>query len=192
MDRRSYILEAERFFAIMRMGGFALSHDDLAQVEDAFRKGLPLEVLLAGLSEGVRAFLHNAGPGTRPPRRLAAYRKFIKSHITSFRPVAGGAGGGPTTAPSRRDLPTELARLEFLALCEERPLEQAVKAQWLTRLQELGQGTASEAPLDGALGALDCEMLDFYHRRLVETGALPAQSRPSDEDLRRRLQVPNP
>ncbi len=193
MDRRQYIQEAERFFSILRLGGFALSHDDLIQVEESFRKGVPLEVLLGGLSEGVRAFLHNAAPGSRPPRRLAAYRSFIKTHIQTFRPAPPVLGGGPGGAPlTTRNLPTELARMEFLALCEERPLEKLVKTNWLTRLQALAAGPTPDGGPAQALVRLDAEMLDFYHRGLVEAGELQANAGPSSEELRLRLQVPVP
>jgi hypothetical protein len=193
LDRRQYIQEAERFFSILRLGGFALSHDDLVQVEESFRKGVPLEVLLGGLSEGVRAFLHDAAPGSRPPRRLAAYRKFIKTHIQTFRPASPVAGGGPGGGHlASRDLATELARMEFLALCEERPLEQAVKTRWLTRLQALAAPAATEGGPAQALVRLDAEMLDFYHRGLVEAGELQANASPSPEELRLRLQIPAP
>jgi hypothetical protein len=91
-----------------------------------------------------------------------------------------------------RDLATELARMEFLALCEERPLEQAVKTRWLTRLQALAAPAATEGGPAQALVRLDAEMLDFYHRGLVEAGELQANASPSPEELRLRLQIPAP
>lgn len=188
--RQSYLSEIERFFSALRLGGFFLSPRDMDRAQEWFDRGIPLGVVLRGITEGVGAWRAHATPGQRPPHRLGFYQKRIRTHIKVYQREEETAY--LELSRPRRFVKARLAELTLLLEAEDRDLEREVKAGLLTRLQDLDVRMAAEEMPEGAtayeLLLLDEETLQLYHHRLTGRAGPPEVA---DEDgLRERLRTP--
>lgn len=188
-DRSRYFKETEEFFALMRMGGFVLSHKDLEQVEELYRNGYPLSVVLDGITEGVKTFFHKQGTERRPPHQFSYYRAFIKTAVRRFR--VPESGEGPAAAADF------VREVELLTLCEAREVEKKLKGGYLEQLRNLlaygGSPDGDFAALKATILALDAEVLHSYHRVTggVESD-IPGLAGARLSRLREALGLPDP
>jgi hypothetical protein len=172
-----YLNDVERFFYLVRMSGFILSPRDVERVREWYLRGIPLQVVVEGILEGVRQYRYKAGPQDRLPHQLSFYSHHIGARVRSYR-----------TAPSQvtleagsngrddENLTGEVAHLhrelELLVEREERELEREIKGLALERLHRLTVELAEsddESSLEYALQVLDDDILALYHSRLDET-----------------------
>jgi len=188
--RQSYFSEIERFFSALRMGGFFLSPRDMDRAQEWYERGIPLGVVLRGITEGVGAWRGHAIPGQRPPHQLSFYQKRIRTHIKVFQREEETAH--LELSRPRQFTKARLAELALLLEAEDRDLEREIKEGLLARLQDLDARMAAEDMAEGAtayeLLLLDGETLQLYHHRLTGRAGPPEAA---DEDgLRERLRMP--
>jgi len=191
MKKAEYLGDLERFFAVVRMGGFVLSQQDLAQAERWYQSGLPLSVVVKAISNGVQQWRQQNPQGHRPPHNLRFYAKLIRTRINVFRKDEEEVWS--SLSRPRQFVANRIAEARLLANAEARPVERDVKEHLLTRLCALEQDLAATPIPEGEaayrLLLLDGELLRLYHLRL--TGR-EEQLSPEEEDrLRETLRVPN-
>jgi hypothetical protein len=186
----AYLSEIERFFAALRMGGFVLSPRDLELVRDWHEQGVPLGVVVRGVTEGVREWRGHATPGQRPPHALTYYRKRIRTHVRAFR--RDGEAGWLTRSRPLRFIAARRAELDLLLAAEDRVPEREVKERLAGRLADLESRVAAEGLEEGAVAyellLLDGETLQLYHRR--RTGDAGALGVAGEDGLREQLRIP--
>ncbi|MBM4352754.1 MAG: hypothetical protein FJ109_03010 [Deltaproteobacteria bacterium] len=99
-----YLNDIERFFCVVRTSGFVLSPRDCERVRGWYLKGVPMQVVLAGLVLGLRSFKFHAARGQRPPHQLSFYSHFIGASVRRFRsspaviPPSAGTGASSASA----------------------------------------------------------------------------------------------
>ena len=189
-SRRTYLSELERFFAAMRMGGFVLAPRDVELVQEWYERGIPMGVVVRGVTEGVKAWRGNAVAGQRPPHRLSFYQKRIRTHIKVW--TKEEEASDLALSRPREFVKARRAEIELMLAAEERDLERAVKEVLRDRLEALDERLAAEDLAEGAVAyellLLDGEILQLYHhRRTGEAGPTPADQ---EDDLRERLRIP--
>jgi len=188
--RREYLTEIERFFTTMRMGGFALAPADVELVQEWYERGIPLGVVIRGVTEGIKDWRGNATPGQRPPHRLAFYQKRIRTHVKVWQREEESSF--LELSRPRAFVRARLAELELLRASEERDMEAKVQEALNERLAALDERMGLEEIPEGEaayeLLLLDGEILRLYHHRLTgEAGPLPADQ---EDGLRERLRIP--
>ena len=175
-----YLNDVERFFYLVRMSGFILSPRDVERVRDWYLRGIPLQVVVEGILEGVRQYRYKAGPGDRLPHQLSFYSHHIGARVRSYRTPSSRAmqetSDGSVGEGDDGDVHGEVAHLhrelELLVEREERGLEREIKSLALDRLHRLSverTENQDENCLDYALQVLDDDILALYHSRLDET-----------------------
>ncbi len=167
-----YLNDVERFFFLVRMSGFMLSARDVERVREWYLRGIPLQVVVEGILEGVRQYRYKAGPNDKLPHQLSFYSHHIGAQVKAFRrpsgqPVPDDGEGGAETASELSHLTREL---ELLVEREERPLEREIKSLAIERLHRLSvdTGAGDDGEMAYALQLLDDEILALYHSRLDE------------------------
>jgi hypothetical protein len=189
-NRQSYLSEIERFFAAMRMGGFALAPRDVELVQEWYERGIPMGVVIRGVTEGIEAWRDHAVPGQRPPHRLSFYQKRIRTHIKVW--TRDEEATALELSRPRQFLKARRAELELLLVAEDRAVEREVKETLRERLEALDTRMAAENVAEGAaayeLLLLDEEILEIYHRRLTGDQGPPPDDQ--EDDLRERLRIP--
>jgi len=102
----NYLNDVERFFALVRASGFVLSPTDCEKVRVWYMKGVPLRVVLGGVTRGLKSFRYHAAKGQRAPFRLNYYSKFIAAQVRNFRGTPpGSAGATPPPSPAEPGTP---------------------------------------------------------------------------------------
>ena len=192
----NYLNDVERFFALVRASGFVLSPTDCEKVRVWYMKGVPLRVVLGGVTRGLKSFRYHAAKGQRAPFRLNYYSKFIAAQVRNFRGTPpGSAGATPPPSPAepgtppvggrgsgahdKADLPRRRAielvehlhaEAELQVEAEERQREREVKEKLLAGLcqvrADLDASRLATEDVEAALLLLDADILDFYHSRL--------------------------
>jgi hypothetical protein len=192
----NYLNDVERFFALVRASGFVLSPTDCEKVRVWYMKGVPLRVVLGGVTRGLKSFRYHAAKGQRAPFRLNYYSKFIAAQVRNFRGTPpGSAGATPPPSPAepgtppvggrgsgahdKADLPRRRAielvehlhaEAELQVEAEERQREREVKEKLLAGLcqvrADLDASRLATEDVEHALLLLDADILDFYHSRL--------------------------
>ncbi len=170
---QEYLLQVERFFVVARMSGLMLSPKDMEKVRQYYLKGVPLHLVLLGISDGLKAFRHTAGAGQRLPHSLAFYSHYVAPKVKRW-----NKGSEPTVPKAEADPHGVLrafhhlkAEAEVLVETEERPLERETKAQLLAGLEAL-EGELSGLDPEGFLGrlrSLDARILAFYDASLASS-----------------------
>ncbi|GEM_PF-4190162 len=168
---QDYFCQVERFFVVIRMSGFMMSPKDMEKVRQYYLKGVPLHLLLQGISDGLKAFRHNAAPGQRVPHSLAWYSHFVTPRMRRWNK------GTEPTAPTQEQDPSGvrgaiyhlIAEAELLVQSEERPLELDVKKRLLEALQDMMTQADELDPdsLPTRLRSLDATIIDFYDAALA-------------------------
>jgi hypothetical protein len=188
--RQSYLSEIERFFAAMRMGGFVLAPRDIELVQEWYERGIPMGVVMRGVTEGIDAWRDHATPGQRPPHRLSFYQKKVRTHIKVW--TKEEEATDLELSRPRQFLKARRAELDLLQAGEERALERELKDVLRGRLEQLDARMAEEDIAEGAaayeLLLLDEEILQIYHRRLTGDDGPPPEDQ--EDDLRERLRIP--
>jgi len=172
------------------MGGFVLAPKDLELVQEWYERGIPMGVVIRGVTEGAKDWRGHAVPGQRPPHRLAFYQKRIRTHVKVWQREEE-ASHLELSRP-RQFVKARLAELELLRTAEDRSVEAEVKEALKARLEALDARMADvEIPEGEAayeLLLLDGEILQLYHHRLTgEAGPPPADQ---EDGLRERLRIP--
>ncbi len=174
----------------MRMGGFVLAPRDIELVQDWYERGIPMGVVIRGVTEGIDGWRDHATPGQRPPHRLSFYQKRIRTHIKVW--TRDEEATDLELSRPRQFLKARRAELELLQAAEDRELERDIKETLKERLEALDARMATEDVAEGAaayeLLLLDEEILQIYHRRLTgEDGAPPEDQ---EDVLREKLRIP--
>lgn len=182
---KTYLSDIERFFAVTRMSGFALSPRDINQIREWYLKGIPLTRILKGIAEGVRAFQFKSSPQQRPPHHLGYYAPFVLG-MGSTRESSPAALSSKGAEPRRPRVPLQasleqqaidlleqlVAEFDLLQLQEERLLERDIKGLFKDGLVALRQSKdlalLQEDALLERLWNLDEALLALYHSRLDE------------------------
>ena len=175
-----YLNDVERFFYLVRMSGFILSPRDVERVREWYLRGIPLQVVVEGILEGVRQYRYKAGPNDKLPHQLSFYSHHIGARVRSYRtPLSGLTESADEAAKAvAEDCPLagEMAHLyrevELLVEREERDLEREMKSLALEHLHRLAverSEARSDTDLQYALQVLDDDILALYHSRLDET-----------------------
>ncbi len=175
-----YLNDVERFFYLVRMSGFILSPRDVERVREWYLRGIPLQVVVEGILEGVRQYRYKAGPGDRLPHQLSFYSHHIGARVRSYRTPLSGLTEETCDAPAEINedgqMAGEMAHLyrevELLVEREDRELEREIKSLALERLHRLAVERAEsqdDGDLQYALQVLDDDILALYHGRLDET-----------------------
>jgi len=97
-----YLNDIERFFCVVRTSGFVLSPRDCERVRDWYLKGVPLQVVLEGLVQGLKSFKFHAPRGQKAPHQLSYYSHFIGASVRRFRSAPAPV---PLTPASAGTLP---------------------------------------------------------------------------------------
>ncbi len=174
-----YLNDVERFFYLVRMSGFILSPRDVERVREWYLRGIPLQVVVEGILEGVRQYRYKAGPRDRLPHQLSFYSHHIGARVKSYRTPSSGvtqeAEARGNVGQDEDILVGEVAHLhrelELLVEREERDLEREIKSLALDRLHRLTverSESNDESSLEYALQVLDDDILALYHSRLDE------------------------
>lgn len=168
---QEYLLQVERFFVVARMSGLLLSPKDMEKVRQYYLKGVPLHLVLLGISEGLKTFRHGAAPGQRLPHSLTFYSHFVAPKIRRW-----NKGAEPTVPKATEDPHGVIrayhhlrAEAEVLLEAESRPLEREAKALLLEGLSSLESelaGLTAEAFLE-RLASLDAQVMAFYDAGLA-------------------------
>jgi len=175
-----YLNDVERFFYLVRLSGFILSPRDVERVRDWYLRGIPLQIVVEGILEGVRQYRYKSGPGDRLPHQLSFYSHHIGARVRSYRTPSSGitqkALEENHDVADDDGMPGEVTHLqrelELLVEREERDLEREIKSFALERLHRLIVERAEEGDescLEYALQVLDDDILALYHSRLDET-----------------------
>ena len=173
-----YLNDVERFFYLVRMSGFILSPRDVERVREWYVRGIPLQVVVEGILEGVRQYRYKAGPRDRLPHQLSFYSHHIGARVRSYRTPSSQVtqGAGSDVSLDDEGMAGEVAHLhrelELLVEREDRELEREIKGLALERLHRLTVELAEsddESSLEYALQVLDDDILALYHSRLDET-----------------------
>jgi hypothetical protein len=168
-----YLNDVERFFFLVRMSGFMLSPRDVERVREWYLRGIPLQVVVEGILEGVRQYRYKAGPNDKLPHQLSFYSHHIGAQVRSFRRPTGMTL--PADESEADGMVGELLHLtrelELLVEREERPLEREIKSLAIERLHRLAVefDAGEDGDLAYSLQLLDDEILALYHSRLDET-----------------------
>lgn len=185
-----YLPEIERFFSALRMGGFVLSPRDVERVRTWHEQGIPMGVVIRGITEGLRAWRGTAAPADRPPHTLAYYQPRIRTHVRTFRREEEGAWNA--RARPVRFVAARRAELELLQAAEDREPEHGIKARLGERLAALEARIPAESLEEGGVAyellLLDAEILQLYHQHLTGTAGPPTAA--EEDGLRARLRIP--
>ena len=202
LSLKEYLNQAERFFLVARFSGLVLSPKDIETIRQYYIKGIPLRLVLEGISEGLKSFLYHRAPGQRIPHSLNYYSHFIGAKVRKYRkgdPVAAAdrphqhlAVSRPAMTPLGSDpkvvagLQHLVAEVEVLALAEEREAAHKAKEMLLAGLGELLADARASALPDGTvesrLLALDEAVCAFYHGALA-----PDERQRLDDEVKQRL-----
>jgi hypothetical protein len=166
----SYLNDVERFFSLVRLSGFVLSPRDVEKVRQWYLRGIPMEVVVAGILEGIRQYRFKAGRGEKLPHQLGFYSHFIGARVRAYRaPIFVREEEEPEAADGQSALTHLRQEMELLMAREERALERGIKEEALGRLIQLEEersGEGEEGDLEYQLQVLDDEILALYHSRL--------------------------
>lgn len=189
-DRQEYLSEIERFFAAMRMGGFVLAPRDIELVQEWYERGIPMGVVVRGVTEGIDAWRDHATPGQRPPHRLGFYQKRVRTHIKVW--TRDEETSDLELSRPRQFVKARRAELDLLQAAEDRESEREIKEILRERLEALDARISEENMAEGAaayeLLLLDAEILQLYHRRLTGEDGSPPEDQ--EDELRERLRIP--
>ena len=188
--RQEYLSEIERFFAAMRMGGFVLAPRDVELVQEWYERGIPMGVVVRGVTEGIDAWKDHATAGQRPPHRLGFYQKRIRTHIKVW--TRDEEASDLELSRPQQFVKARRAELDLLQAAEDREPEREIKEVLRERLETLAARMSKENIAEGEaayeLLLLDAEILQLYHRRL--TGEVGPPPEDQEDDLRERLRMP--
>lgn len=170
-DSRSFLEQVEAFFVSSIRRGLSLRSSDVDIARDWDRRGVPMEVVRRGISEGIRRFLATAEPHAPLPGVLRYYRTFVEAEFQAWR-RARSQGIGPGVKFQRPSVAVDLVAvaMEILATWKmaasgdaERTVYESAAAMLLER--------ATREPAGALLELLD----DDIARGLI--AALPAVTR---------------
>ncbi|MFH1529293.1 MAG: hypothetical protein ABIK09_01020 [Pseudomonadota bacterium] len=172
------------------MGGFVLAPRDVELVQEWYERGIPMGVVMRGVTEGIEAWRDHAVAGQRPPHRLSFYQKRLRTHIKVW--TREEEATDLELSRPRQFLKARRAELELLLAAEERELEREIKEILRERLELLDARLAAESVAEGAaayeLLLLDEEILQIYHLRLTGDAGAPPEEQ--EDGLRERLRIP--